>query len=281
MNKKSNFNKFMVLFENDFYRSLKFMIPVMIIFVITHLTSTIISISSYNKTINHSLKTNGQLSEYDKYFSMNKLIAQNTIMQIMIISMVGVVLYTIVLWAREWSGAAKSSYTLLTLPVKRKYILTAKICTMIVYLSMNFILQLITLFIDNGLLKAMINKDNFINYDVLSCIMGIYKIRSKAEGDYMSLLSLDPVSLCVNFLLALSFIILLGLLVLLYRSFKFKGAFLGLAILVLYTIGYIFIPRLLKFYYFEILYFRGYYPILLIILGFMWSVTLLNKKVSI
>lgn len=281
MNNKSNFNKFMVLFENDFYRSLKFMISVMIIFVITHLTSTIISISSYNKTINHSLKTNGQLSEYDKYFSMNKLISQNTIMQIMIISMVVVVLYTIVLWAREWSGAAKSSYTLLTLPVKRVYILTAKICTMITFLSMNFIFQIITLFIDNELLKAMLNKENFISYDVLSCIMGIYKNRSENTSDYMSLLSLDPVSLCVNFLLALSFIILLGLLVLLYRSFKLKGVFLGIAIFVLYTMGYIFIPRLLKFYYFEVLYFRGYYPILLIILGFMWSVTLLNKKVSI
>lgn len=286
MEKKSNLNKFLTFLENDFYRSLKVMGSIMVIFLLTHITATVFSISEFNKTMKALAKRFGQdvsnLSvSADVAFSISKLLNESYILPIVFFSFIAIILYTIVLWNREWIGSSKSVYTLLTLPVKKVYVLISKIVTILIFLGINFILQYSALFIDELLVNRMIPKNLLKETRVVDIITGVYKSEMYRLKEGVAILSIDGVTMVLNFILVIALVVLAGLIVLLFRSFKVKGGILGVVIFITFIFLYIFAPSIFNFYFNERTYFRAFMPLTISILAFLWSKYLLENNVSI
>lgn len=287
MDKKSSLNKFLTFLETDFYRSLKGMIPVMIIFFLGHIGATIFSIRDFNSFMNSLAKRLQQdvtaLSGTEVgTFSVDRLLNDSYVIPIMFCSFVVVGLYTLVLWNREWRGSSKTSYTLLTLPFKKVYILISKSLTILIFLGINFLLQYSALFIDKLLIGMMVPKNLIMNVSIFEVVTGVCRSEIKyGTSRVMTFLYLDIVTITLNLVLAIAAISMLGLIVLLFRSFKIKGGLLGIAIFSTYILAYIFGARILKFYFYESIYFRFFLPLITGIVGFIFSNYLLEKKVSV
>lgn len=287
MDKKSNLNKFITFLENDFYRSLKVMIPTMVLLLIAHIGAAVITINNYKDSMNSIAKrlqqdvTTINGSEVGT-ISITSILRESNILQIMILSFVVIGLYTLVLWNREWRGSSKTSYTLLTLPFKKVYILISKILTIFIFLGINLIIQYSALFIDKLLINMMVSQNLIRNVSIFDFVTGVCRSEVTYTGSrFMFFLSLDIVTIILNIVLAMSLIILLGLIVLLFRSFNIKGGVLGTIIFITYILAYIFAPGFLKLYFYESIYFKVFMPSIISILGFIWSNHLLEKKVSV
>lgn len=287
MGKKSNLNKFLTFLENDFYRSLKVMIPTMVLLVIVHIGQTVITINNYMSTMNSLAKRlqqdiNTLQGGEAGPISILLILRDSNVIQIMFLSFIIVGLYTLVLWNREWRGSSKTSYTLLTLPLKKVYILISKNLTILIFLGINFILQYCTLLIDKLLISMMVPKNLIINVSIFEIISGVCKGEVRyGSPKFIAFLSLDIITITLNIVLVISVIVLLGLIVLLFRSFNMKGLVLGCAIFGAYVFSYIFTAGILKLYFYEGVYFRIFLPVIISILGFIWSNHLLEKKVSV
>lgn len=287
VDKKSNLNKFLTFMENDLYRSLKIMVPIILLFFLGHIGAVIYRTNNFNNYVLDTLRRNRGLSRaevikpiYDNAVGM--IINPAYVGMIMLISFVVIVSYTLILWNREWRGSSKSIYTTLSIPFKRVNILVAKICVIFIFLSVNLALQIAALFIDNALIKAMVAKEFTNNISVISYFSREYVMYgNNFNGLYGHYLVFEPRIIISDIVLALSMILLLGLIILLLRSFKLKGGVLGVIIFMAYMFLYGFIPAYFKFYLFEKLWFYMLFPLGISILSFIFSKYLIENKISV
>lgn len=276
MKKKSNFNKFLTLLENDIYRSLKFILPTILIFFIAHIGFAYNIILNLKSVITTHLKENetiDQLINQGLQFGFCDLLG-DTLYFVIIWSAVAIVIYTLLLWNMEWMGRSKSIYTLLSLPVKKSYILLSKICTVLIFIAFNLVLQIATLFLDKFIMNLTLDKRLIIDESVLGAF---------ATRLYSNVFNLTSSNLIVTIILIITSILLLGLIVLLFRSFKWKGLFLGALGPIFYITGLIGVTILSDMGYFLRSRFMAViiFSFIVAILAYMLSNYLLNKKIEV
>lgn len=275
MERKCNFNKFLTLFENDFYRSLITMLPMIFIFSIAQVFVAWRWISGEKERIDNIL-INEPITEFLNSRgtrSFDDLFAISSITFVMGLSVLAIVLYTLFLWNREWMGSSKSIYTLLNLPIKRSYILFSKWLTMIVFLSFNLLVQISTLFIDKKLMAWMIDERLYVDQSVLGVFSTNYY-----KADWYNLISRD---IFVSIVTVIALVLLLSLAVLLFRSFKIKGLILGVIFLAVYIGPYIGVYFYFNLFMDEYFIFKLIFSMITCILSFIYSKYLLENKVGV
>lgn len=228
MKTKSNLNKFMTLLENDVYRSLKFVIPIIVAFFIAHMYNSLSIISKFNEEIRPALQYHSvnELVENGQVFGFSEIFQKDTL-TIMSLSVLVIVLYTLLLWNKEWIGKSKSIYTLLSLPVKRSYILLSKTCTVFIFIIFNVVIQISTLFLDKFIITLWVDKRLIVDESV----MGVY------SASYRNLFNLTSMNIVVSLVLIIASILLLSLIVLLFRSSGVKGFSFGLILLMVHSVS--------------------------------------------
>lgn len=275
MERKCNFNKFLTLFENDFYRSLITMLPMIFIFSIAQVFVAWRWISGEKERIDNIL-INEPITEFLNSRgtrSFDDLFAISSITFVMGLSVLAIVLYTLFLWNREWMGSSKSIYTLLNLPIKRSYILFSKWLTMIVFLSFNLLVQISTLFIDKKLMAWMIDERLYVDQSVLGVFSTNYY-----KADWYNLISRG---ILVSIVTVIALVLLLSLAVLLFRSFKIKGLILGVIFLAVYIGPYIGVYFYFNLFMDEYFIFKLIFSMITCILSFIYSKYLLENKVGV
>lgn len=275
MRNKSNLNKFITILENDLYRSLKTMLPMIFIFSVAQIFAAWIWISGDKERIDNILR-NESITEFLNSRGtrgFDDLFAISSITFVMGLSVLALVLYTLFLWNREWMGSSKSIYTLLNLPIKRSYILFSKWLTMIVFLSFNLLVQIATLFIDKKLMAWIVDGRLYENQSVLGVFSTNYY-----KADWYNLISRD---ILVSIVTVIALVLLLSLAVLLFRSFKVKGLILGVIFLVVYIGSYIGVYFYFNLFMDEYFVFKLIFSIITCILSFIYSKYLLENKVGV
>lgn len=275
MNTKSNLNKFITLLENDVYRSLRTMLPMIFIFSIAQVFSAWNRISNMQANIDNMLRSKpiAEILNSREKCGFDDLFTMSNITLVMGLSILGVVLYTLFLWNREWMGSSKSIYTLLSLPVKRSYILFSKLLTMIIFLSFNLLIQISTLFIDKKLMSWIIDERFYLEQSVLGVFSTNYY-----RADWYNLISRD---IFVSIVTVIALVLLLSLVVLLFRSFKIKGLILGVIFLAIYIGLYIGVYFYFNLFWDEYFTFKLIFSMITAILSFMCSKYLLENKVGV
>lgn len=275
MTKKSNFNKFLTLLEKEFYRNLKLVIPLILILFMGHLVMAWNRISSMQEIVDIRLKSNtvDELLRIREYFGFNYFFNGNDdIIIFMFLSILIITLYTLILWNQEWMGGSKSIYTLLSLPIKKSYIVCSKVITMLIFILFNLLVQILALFIDKGIIKLRVNSAFYVDESVLGIFSTNYDVQ------FINLISKE---FWVSLITIISVILLLGLIVLLFRSFKVKGLILGVTMLVLYVSIYVGTYYYFHLYYNEYYGFKVIFSLIITILTFSYSKYLLEKKVTV
>lgn len=273
---KSNLNKFMTLLENDVYRSLKFVIPIIVAFFIAHIGFAYNTILNLKSVVSTDLKENRTIEELINEglkFGFYDLFG-DSIYFVMIWSISAILIYTLLLWNMEWMGRSKRIYTLLALPVKRSYILLSKTCTILLFVVFNLVVQIATLFLDKFIMNLSIDKRLIIDESVL----GVFSTSS-----YSNAFNLTSNNIVFTVIFIITSILLVGLVVLLARSFKIKGLLLGILSLILYVAGLIGMTIIAGCYFY--LNFKLMlciiYSLISGILVYMLSNYLLNNKLEV
>lgn len=276
MKKKCNFNKLITLFENDFYRSLKIVMPLIGIFFIAHIAVASIWVFDLKKITNEGINNPGlanmpSMSRRAAQYGCFSLFNQSGIDVVTAISIAVIALYTLLLWNREWRGGTKSIYTLLSLPIKKGYIVFSKLFTMIIFIGFNVLVQILTLFIDKSIMKYYINEKFYVEQDVL----GVF-----ATGYRATWINLISKEIWASLVTIIAIILILGIIILLFRSFKIKGILLGVLLLVAYIGINAGVFIYFKLYWDEFYIFRIIFSLIASILAFEYSKYLLENKVA-
>lgn len=275
MTKKSNFNKFLTLLEKEFYRNLKLVFPLILILFMGHLVIAWNDISSMKEIVDTRLKNNtlDKLLRIKEYFGFDYFLnKQGHIITFIFLSILIITLYTLILWNREWMGGSKSIYTLLSLPIKKSYIVCSKVITMLIFILFNLLVQILALFIDKGIIKLRVNSAFYVDESVLGIFSTNYNVQ------FINLISKE---FWVSLITIISVILLLGIIVLLFRSFKIKGLILGVTMLGLYVFIYVGTYYYFNLYYNEYYGFKVIFSLIITILTFAYSKYLLEKKVTV
>lgn len=276
MKTKSNLNKFMTLLENNVYRSLKFVVPIIVAFFIAHIGFAYNIILNLKSVVSTDLKENRTIEELINEglkFGFYDLFG-DSIYFVMIWSIVAILIYTLLLWNMEWMGRSKRIYTLLSLPVKRSYILLSKICTIFLFVVFNLVVQIATLFLDKFIMNLSIDKRLIIDESVL----GVFSTRL-----FSNAFNLTSNNIVFTVILIITSIMLLGFVVLLARSFKIKGLLLGILSLILYVAGLIGMAIIAGCYFYLNLKLMlcTIFSLISGILVYMLSNYLLNNKIEV
>lgn len=275
MNKKCNCNKFLTLLENEFYRNFKNMIGIIFGFFVGHLVTAWVGITSIENEIDDALRNNPieKALEIKRNSGFYDLYDHKGLEFIMLLAILIVVLYTLYIWNREWMGSSKSIYTLLALPIKKNYIILSKLFTMVVYTAFALLVQILTLFLDKKIMSWRIDKRFYIDESVLGVFSTDY-----FRTEYLNLISRD---IFVSIATVLALILLLGLIILLFRSFKIKGLILGVILLAVYVGVFIGVPVYFNLYLEEAFVVRLILSIITSIIAFIFSKFLLENKVGV
>lgn len=276
MKTKSNLNKFLTLLENDVYRSLKFVVPIIVAFFIAHIGFAYNTILNLKSVVSTDLKENRTIEELINEglkFGFYDLFG-DSIYFVMIWSIVAILIYTLLLWNMEWMGRSKRIYTLLTLPVKKSYILLSKTCTILLFVVFNLVVQIATLFLDKFIMNLSIDKRLIIDESVL----GVF-----STSRYSNAFNLTSNNIVFTVILIITSILLVGLVVLLARSFKIKGLLLGILSLILYVAGLIGMAIIAGCYFYLNLKLMlcTIFSLISGILVYMLSNYLLNNKIEV
>jgi len=148
------------MFDFEFKRNLKYYIGLIITMCSILTVNLILNLKNYNKIMKENL-TNKSIQEI--YNSVGSFNFGNLITDITtIIFNLGIslcLIYSFVIWARDFNGKSKSIYTLLTLPSDRMKIYFSKLLNILCLIYMYIISFVVTLFINYKILpKHMLGK---------------------------------------------------------------------------------------------------------------------------
>lgn len=192
----------------------------------------------------------------------------------------GLLLYSLFIWYREWMGKNTFAYRLLMLPVPRMHLFYSKL--VILYLSIFTLIsvQIISLFVGFQIFSAIVPGEWQSSMTFISAL--------NMHSFFYYILPLDPwFFLSINGI-GIVFLLVLFTVILMERSFSFKGIVLGIA----YAVSVLFIallpaflPDIIGNHYF--FYTSELIALIIILLGLisfasiMISHYLLNKKITI
>ena len=180
-------------------------------------------------------------------------------------------LYCWYLWLGEFKGENKSAYTLLTLPLPKKFIIIYKFLSACFYYFSLVFFQIVALLINYIIFNIMVPTDAIVKESLIT-------ILSSSISNFYGLIPVSFVNLITNGLFFIAMIILTFLFAILERSFGVKGGILGVILGCSFLFLVLIFPGKMDFYMFERFIWFVFIAILYNFLGFFYSKYLIEKK---
>lgn len=190
-----------------------------------------------------------------------------------------ILFYSFYIWYVEWMGKNSFIYRLLTLPTSRMAIFWSKLTTIALMIFGLVSVQLILLVAESQLLKALISDEFRIDLSIQKISQLSFYLSVLMPKTFLDFLTYYGIGFILLFLLFTA--------ILFERSFRFKGAAIGIG----YGIGlfFIFLAPVMardlfnfnKLYPNEIMFLEFILGILVIAISCWTSRYLLNKKVTV
>lgn len=183
-------------------------------------------------------------------------------------------LYCWYLWLGEFKGENKSAYTLLTLPLPKKFIIIYKFLSACFYYFSLVFFQIVALLINYIIFNIMVPTDAIVKESLIT-------ILSSSISNFYGLIPVSFVNLITNGLFFIAMIILTFLFAILERSFGVKGGILGVILGCSFLFLVLIFPGKMDFYMFERFICFVFISILYNLFGLFYSKYLLEKKVHV
>lgn len=275
--------KFIYLVNTELNRVLKFFIPALLIYIALQIIEISIKISGVMRKIReNSYGANGvgeivsndeAIKVVGKMYNVHSFLNSNSIIIIgflLIISMI--IIYSIFIWYREWFGSNKTIYTLLMLPMERMKIYYAKLISIILLIGTTLGTSIVSLFINYVIMLWRLPKELIEDLSFLK-VFHNYIINILLPINYR-----DFLLYCT---IGLGLLTAIFLMVLLERSYSFKGLIAGAIFIILYLFVYLLIFESGFFFRKEILVVSLAWGVLNFIGHVYWSKKLITKKISV
>lgn len=274
---------FIKLLNFEFNRFIKFYLILIIITIVSQLGGAFFKVRRYLTSVNDAIFNKGMTPEsfitnHDKINMFDILFSYPFIVPIGI-GVTALLFYMFFVWYRDWFAKNTFIYRLLTLPTSRMNLFWSKLCLIMLTVLGLVSLQLILLYIQSGMLKAMvpvIYRDDLLIRDII------------ANFSYLNILAPNTMlDFIIAYALGLLFVIVVFTAILFERSFQIKGIVLGIVYVLfsftLFLSPFMFAINTGKSYLYSDEYFV--IGILLWIIIFTVSIFisrhLLNKKVTV
>ncbi|MFX0549223.1 hypothetical protein ACOAKC_07780 [Hathewaya histolytica] len=274
MNSKGE-NKFLVLLNNEISRSVKFMIPGFILFFIAHILIAVRGINYFNKDVKEFIREGKSLSGYvsaNGRISINKVFENDLILFLICFGVALILVYAIAIWLREWYGNNKTIYTLLVLPISKHKIILSKFCAIFLLGTTFIATQIATLFVDNIMFKAFLNKE---------VIQKSNPIKAFLNGSRMRIFPKNLIEMSIYILIIIAIVMFIFNGVLIERSFKFKGIILDIILCAVIIAVYIMPRTKMHFFLDEYLLYIILISIIIVLFNYFSAYYLLRKKINI
>lgn len=272
---KSNLKKFGYLLNLQILRDLKITIGSAIAIMVLN-----IAYFSYNLNIElepylEKSDNMGAIQMFEKFRSFSNLSFGYTADRMLMFLILGCFcLYCWYLWFGEFKGENKSSYTLLTLPLPKKFMILYKFLAACFYYVALVFFQIAGMFINYFVFKTMVPVDAIVKESTSAIIIN-------SMGKFYGLIPLNwaDVITKVGFFIAL--ILLAFLFAILERSFGIKGGVLGFIFGCSFIFFIEFLPGIMNFYAFERTIWSALISIIYALIGWFSSKYLLENKIHV
>ncbi|WP_300351281.1 hypothetical protein [Clostridium sp.] len=185
-----------------------------------------------------------------------------------------VVIFSIFIWAREFSFEHKTSYRTLSLPIKRWKIILSKSLVVMLFYGMFWLGQFLSIIIKWFILRIKVRSVYDIGFNYL--IEGLFKINNNG------FVSIEFSTVIITIFMIFTASLVGGLAVLLKQSFGLKGVFYWILYGISAVLIFFYIP-IFKMHFFSVEFLLLYTVGILIFIGitFVMNNYLINKKVSV
>lgn len=275
--------KFIYLVNTELNRVLKFFIPTLAVYVALQIIQILIKISGVMRNIRENAYSNkvvGDMMSYEdaiksigKAYNVHSFLDPDSIIIMGFLLIIGLILiYSIFIWYREWFGNNRTIYTLLMLPMERMKIYYAKLLSIILLIGTALGTLIISFFINYIIMLWRVPKD-LIEEAAFSKLFQNYILSTIVPVDYRDFL--------LYIVIGLGLLTGIFLMVLLERSYRFKGLFAGIALIGIYLFMYLLIFESGFFFIKEALIVSLAWGILNFLGHVSWAKRLITKKISV
>ncbi|MDK0841864.1 hypothetical protein P5E41_01105 [Clostridium perfringens] len=271
---KGNFKKLSYLLNLQILRDLKITIGSAVGIMLLNIAYFVYSLSDELKIYLEKTENIGAIQMFSPIGSFSSFSNRGKGMLLTLLILGCFCLYCWYLWLGEFKGENKSAYTLLTLPLPKKFIIIYKfLSACFYYLSLVFF-QIVALLINYIIFNIMVPTDAIVKESLIT-------ILSSSISNFYGLIPVSFVNLITNGLFFIAMIILTFLFAILERSFGVKGGILGVILGCSFLFLVLIFPGKMDFYMFERFIWFVFISILYNLFGWFYSKYLLEKKVHV
>lgn len=229
------------------------------------------------RVVKHGVSKEQFLQE-NGFVSLGNILSSFTFVLPIVIAAVTVFIYILFIWYRDWLGKNTFIYRLLMLPVKRIQLFFSKGLTILILVFGLVAYQVAILPALQVILKLIIPIDYRLDLTIQGMIRGFYYLKFLLPENF--------VDFVLNYGFGIALVIVLFTMILIERSYRFKGIFIA----AFYAIGsliLVFCPYILQiimkgyFYENELLWQQFAIAIVLSVISVFFSNHLLNRKIRV
>ncbi|MDK0903887.1 hypothetical protein QTI81_03050 [Clostridium perfringens] len=271
---KGNFKKLSYLLNLQILRDLKITIGSAVGIMLLNIAYFSYSLSDELKIYLEKTENIGAIQMFSPIGSFSSFSNRGKGMLLTLLILVCFCLYCWYLWLGEFKGENKSAYTLLTLPLPKKFIIIYKFLSACFYYFSLVFFQIVALLINYIIFNIMVPTDAIVKESLIT-------ILSSSISNFYGLIPVSFVNLITNGLFFIAMIILTFLFAILERSFGVKGGILGVILGCSFLFLVLIFPGKMDFYMFERFIWFVFISILYNLFGLFYSKYLLEKKVHV
>lgn len=253
------------------------MISFLSLFIAGHLFIVLKEIFRAKGTITKYIAEGGNLeafiSERGQY-TLSKIIndVSGYIIMWIAVGMMAVLIFSAIIWLREWYGNNRTVYTMMTTPINRHYIILSKFCNVFLIGCIYLSTQIICFFIDNAFMKLILGKEVLISQNVMT---GIF------ESVASIVLPGDIILFTMYFLAMVLIVAIIFNGVMLQRSYGIKGIIISVLTIIAIVCAYIIIPNVFMMFVHERMFYISVLSLILIVGNYFSCYWLLKNKVHV
>ena len=271
---KGNFKKLSYLLNLQILRDLKITIGSAVGIMLLNIAYFSYSLSDELKIYLEKTENIGAIQMFSPIGSFSSFSNRGKGMLLTLLILVCFCLYCWYLWLGEFKGENKSAYTLLTLPLPKKFIIIYKFLSACFYYFSLVFFQIVALLINYIIFNIMVPTDAIVKESLIT-------ILSSSISSFYGLIPVSFVNLITNGLFFIAMILLTFLFAILERSFGVKGGILGVILGCSFLFLVLIFPGKMDFYMFERFIWFVFISILYNLFGWFYSKYLLEKKVHV
>lgn len=272
---KSNFKKFGYLLNLQILRDLKITVGSAIAIMALNIAYFSYHLNSELQPYLERTDNLGAIQMFDKFGSFSNFNSGYIVDRMLVLLILGCFcLYCWYLWLGEFKGENKSAYTLLTLPLPKKFMILYKFLAACFYYISLIFFQIVGLFMNYFIFKTMVPADAIGEERLLTIIIS-------SMSKFYGLIPLNWADVITKGLFFIALILLAFLFAILERSFGIKGGVLGFIFGCSFIFCIIFLPGMMNFYAFERSIWSVVTSIIYILIGWFSSKYLLENKIHV